>query len=125
MTVILAKIFGLYFLVLSFAFLFNPDRFRRLYQQIEKDENFLFIGGILALLIGAFVISVHNVWVLDWPVIITVLGWWSLIKGSILLISPRSIILFSFIQNRSDMFYRLISVFWMALGIFFIYKGWW
>lgn len=125
MTIILAKIFGLYFLAIGLAFILNPDRFRKIYQQIAKDENFLFIGGMLALLIGAVVVSVHNKWVLGWPVIITLLGWWSLIKGFALIIYPDSIRLFSFIQDRSNLFYRMISLIYIVLGLFFIYKGWW
>ncbi len=124
MTIILAKIFGLYFLAIGFAFIVNPDRFKRIYQQIMKDENFLFIGGILALLIGAVVVSIHNHWVLGWPLIITLLGWWSLIKGFALLIYPGSIKLFSFIQNRSNLFYRIISLIYLAIGLFLIYKAW-
>lgn len=125
MSIILAKILGLYFLAIGFAFILNPDRFKRIYIQTMKDENFLFLGAILALLIGALIISVHNKWVLGWPVIITVLGWWSLIKGYALFIYPDSIKYFSFIQNRSITFYRTVSLIYLLLGLFLIYKGWW
>jgi uncharacterized protein YjeT (DUF2065 family) len=124
MTIILAKIFGLYFLAIGLAVLIDPERFKKIFQQIKKDENFLLTGGILALLIGAFVVSVHNNWVLGWPVIITILGWWSLIKGFVLLIYPNSLKLFSFIQNRSNLFYRVMSLIYLGFGLFFIYKGW-
>ena len=124
MSIILAKIFGVYFLVIGLAFLFNINRFRGIYNQVIKDENFLLLGGILALLIGAVVISVHNDWVLAWPLLITLLGWWSLIKGSALLIYPESIKLFSFIQNRSDTFYRTLSLVYVVVGLFLVCKGW-
>lgn len=125
MTIVLAKIFGLYFLAIGLAFIINPGRFKKIYQQVAQDENFLLLGGMLALLIGAFVVSVHNNWILAWPVILTILGWWSLIKGFFLLIYPNSITLFSFLQNRSNMFYQAISVIYLVLGVFLIYKGWW
>lgn len=123
MTAILAKIFGIYFLAIGIGFLLNPDRFRRIYQQVFRDENFLFLGGIMAILIGAVVISTHNQWELGWPVVITLLGWWSLMKGSVLVIYPDSIKAFSFVQNRSDLFYRMVSVFWILLGAFLLYKS--
>lgn len=124
MTIILAKIFGLYFLAIGLAFIANPDRLKSMYQQIKSDENFLLLGGMLALLIGAVVVSTHNVWIFGWPVIITLLGWWSLIKGFALIIYPDFIKVFSFIQNRSDMFYRIMGPVYAAFGLFLLYKAW-
>lgn len=124
MTIILAKIFGLYFLAIGIAFFINPNRFKSMYQEIVKDENFLLMGGILALLIGAVVVSVHNDWSLKWSLIITVLGWWSLMKGFALLVYPGFINFFSFLQNKSTMFYRMLSLFYLAIGLFLVYKGW-
>lgn len=124
MTVILAKIFGLYFFAIGFAFLINRDRLKKMYQQIVRDQNFLLLAGILALLIGAVVVSLHNQWVFGWPLVITLLGWWSLIKGFALLIYPESIKIFSFIQNRSDIFYLIVSLIYLIIGLFLLYKGW-
>ncbi|MBA3958222.1 MAG: DUF2065 family protein [Parachlamydiaceae bacterium] len=123
MSLILAKIFGLYFLAIGIAFMVAPERLRKISQLAKNDENFLFLGGLLALLIGAVVVSIHNIWVLGWPVIITILGWWSLIKGFALLSYPGFINLFSFVQNRSDLFYRSISLIYLVLGLFLVYKG--
>lgn len=81
------------------------------------------MGGIIALLFGAIVIGLHNHWVMEWPIIITLLGWWSLIKGFGLLVYPDFTKIFSFIQNRSDTFYRLISLLYNILGLFLLYKG--
>lgn len=125
MSIILAKVFGIYFFIVALAALINPDRFRRLFQQSMQDQNFLLLGGILALLIGAIVVSVHNIWVLAWPVIITFFGWWSLIKGAALLIYPESINLFSSLQNRSELFYRGVGLLYLLLSLFLLYKGFW
>lgn len=124
MSLILAKILGLYFLAIGLAFLINPERFKRLFPQIAKDENFLLLGAIMALFIGATIISLHNEWSLGWPLIITLLGWWSLIKGFVLLSYPESIQWSSFIQNQSETTYRIISLLYMVLGAFLLYKGW-
>jgi uncharacterized protein YjeT (DUF2065 family) len=123
MSIVLAKILGLYFLSIGLVFIIHPGRLRKIYPQVMKDESFLLMGGILALLIGAVIVSIHNIWVLEWPLIITLLGWWSLIKGFALLINPNFIKFFSFIQNRSDGFYRMMSLIYLAFGLFLIHKG--
>ena len=83
-----------------------------------------FLGGILALFIGAFIISVHNIWIFKWPIIITIIGWLSLIKGFWLLVCYKCNQIFSFFSQRSNVFYRIIAIFVILLGIFFIYLGW-
>ena len=123
-TIILAKIFGLYFIALGLAFILNPDHFKGMYQQVRKDENFLLIGGVFALLIGIVIISIHNIWIFNWSVILTILGWWSLIKGFALLAYPGTIKYFSFIDNRSRVFYRLTGLVYTVFGLFLSYKGW-
>lgn len=124
MSIILAKILGFYFLAIGLAFFINTDRFKDMYRQVSRDENFLFLGGVIALLIGSVIISLHNVWVLGWPVIITILGWWSLIKGFALLATKDFIKMFSFLENQSNIFYKGLSLFYVVLGAFLLYKGW-
>ena len=124
MTIILAKILGLYFLGIGVALLFNLKRFKELYQQIAQNNIFCYLGGVLALFLGAFIVSVHNVWVMEWPVTLTILGWLSLIKGFWLLVCYRCVQVFSFMSQRSNVFYKIIGVFVTLLGIFFTYQGW-
>ena len=124
MTIILAKILGLYFVTIGLAIIINPERFKKWFHQFMTDESALLLGGILALLIGAFVISVHNVWVLSWPLIITLLGWWSLIKGFGLLVSSDFIKYFSFVLNQPKRFYQIMGLFWAILGLFLSYQWW-
>lgn len=123
-SLILAKILGLYFLALGLSFVINPHLYKKFYQQIVDDKNFIFLGALFALLIGAVIVSIHNHWIVGWPVIITILGWWSLIKGFALLSFPNFINWFSFIQNQSTTFYRLLGLAYAGLGVFFLYKGW-
>ncbi|PJD96267.1 MAG: hypothetical protein CK425_06140 [Parachlamydia sp.] len=124
MTIILAKIFGLYFLGLGIVFLLNPKRIGNVYQLIHENEAFIYLSGILALLVGAFVVSVHNVWVMAWPVTITILGWVSLVKGVGLMGWSNFSQSFSFMLQKSNSFYRIIGLLLFLVGLFFSYQGW-
>lgn len=124
MSVMFAKVFGLYFLAVAALALLRPYRMKNLYDRVSKDENFIFLGALIALLLGAFVISVHNLWVWKWPLLITIIGWWGLIKGYMLIIYPESIKFFAFIQNRSNTFYRILGVIWFILAAVLLYFGW-
>jgi len=123
-SIVLAKILALYFVAIGVAFLLDPLRFKKMLPAMLKDENFLLLGAITALLFGAVIVSIHNIWVLGWPVLITLLGWWSLIKGYGILIYSKFPNYFSFILNRSDIFYRTLGSIYLLLGLFLGYHGW-
>jgi hypothetical protein len=123
MSFVFAKILGIYFLAIGLAFFINTDRLKNIYAQVRKDENFLLMGGMMAILLGAVIISLHNIWVFNWPVIITLVGWWSLIKGFALFANPKFITLFSFIENRSTIFYKVTSAVYIVIGLFLLYQG--
>jgi len=48
----------------------------------------IFITGVLALVAGVAIVNAHNLWVQDWRVIVTVLGWLLVIRGVINLVFP-------------------------------------
>lgn len=123
MSELLAKVFGLYFLAFAVLAIVHPKRLREICAQAIQDNGFLLYGAIFALFIGSFIIAVHNIWSFQWFLIITLLGWWSLIKGYLLLIFPESIRYFSFVQKRSDSFYRIMGGGWLLLAAFLLYHA--
>lgn len=124
MSIILAKILGIYLLAIGIAIFFGPERFKRLFREMLFNESLLFYGGLLAILIGAFIVSVHNVWALGWPLLITILGWWSLIKGFAILVYPELSKHFSFIADKSKEFYLVLGAVYAIIGLFLSYHGW-
>ena len=49
---------------------------------------FTILFGVLALLAGLAIVNAHNLWVSDWRVIITVVGWLAIIRGVLSLLFP-------------------------------------
>ena len=48
---------------------------------MTEDKAFVISTGYISLLMGLVTVILHNVWVADWRVVITILGWSTLIKG--------------------------------------------
>ena len=48
----------------------------------------IFITGVLALLAGLAIVNAHNLWVPDWRVLVTVLGWLFIVRGVSNLVFP-------------------------------------
>lgn len=124
-TIIIAKIIGIYMLVVGLAILAQPKRFKAMYKDMLKQTSLLFYGGIMALLFGAVIVSFHNVWVFSWPVFITILGWWGVIKGAGLLLWTDGFIdLFKPMMKLPENGFRIMGAIATLLGLFFTYQGW-
>ena len=48
---------------------------------MTDDTKFVISTGYITLLMGLVTVILHTVWVADWRIAITILGWSTLIKG--------------------------------------------
>jgi uncharacterized membrane protein len=86
----LAEVWGISIVLISLALLIKPKHLKRLFAEVEN-ETMMFLGGIISLIIGVAMVLAHNVWVQNWQVIVTILGWGSLVKGLSVLFLPELI----------------------------------
>jgi hypothetical protein len=49
---------------------------------------------LMILVLGLTVVTLHNVWVADWPVVITVVGWIMVLKSVAFLFLPQVMTVF-------------------------------
>jgi len=78
-TIFFARLWGSYFIIFGLLFIIT----RQLGKTIEMtdDKAFVISTGYITLIMGLATVILHNVWVADWRVVITILGWSTLIKG--------------------------------------------
>lgn len=87
-SMLLAKIVGLYGLVASVSALLNLKRIKYLANDLLNNEALLYLSALLALSLGIVIINIHNVIACDYRLIITLFGWISFIQGVIFLLVP-------------------------------------
>lgn len=87
-SIYLARVIGLSLSILSLALLINAKHITSVITMLFQNDALQFILGILILIIGSLLVVSHNIWKSSWVVIITILSWLILIKGSIYLIFP-------------------------------------
>jgi len=85
----LARLIGPLFLVIGIGMLFNGDVYRAMAEEILRSVPLIYLTGILSLLGGLALLHFHNIWALDWRVIITVVGWLSVIGGVARMLVPQ------------------------------------
>lgn len=88
-SILLAKIFGLVFLVVGIGMIVNRDYYHKMIGKLPANPLFLCFSGVGALVIGLLLVTYHNIWVQSWIVIITIFGWLALIKGVVRILAPQ------------------------------------
>ena len=91
-TVFLGKLFGLYLMAVSLTMFEHAQATVEIMKAIILDPPLLFMAGLMGVTAGLAIILAHNVWSGGaLPIIVTLFGWASLIKGMLLLIlSPET-----------------------------------
>jgi len=82
-----------------------------------------FLAGFFALLIGMLIITFHNVWVSDWPVIITLIGWLSFLKGAVFMLASDVLQGILKYVKKATMYFTIAGVIWLLVGVYLIYVG--
>jgi 1,4-dihydroxy-2-naphthoate octaprenyltransferase len=59
-----------------------PEGYVGVLREINNQSATLILG-MFALLAGLAIVNVHNLWVSDWRVIITILGWLAIVRGAL------------------------------------------
>ena len=90
-SIFLAKFWGYYLLIFFVILSFNPKRIRQLFNDLN-DEKFLIIFSFISIIIGLINILFHNIWEPNWKLIITLIGWFSMLIGLFLFVFPKQTI---------------------------------
>ena len=117
----LARLFGVYLIISALAVMVNKDRYKDAYKELKRDKLQTHVMGSLALVIGLLVVGFHNVWV-GWPILITIIGWSAILKGSMILIAPDLMIKFSKDMGWNDSMH-LYGFAGLIIGAFLLYIG--
>ena len=78
-SIFLAKFWGSLFMILG-ALSFGAKLLGRTIKMTE-DKTITVSTGYITFLLGLVTVILHNIWVADWRVAITILGWVTLLKG--------------------------------------------
>lgn len=108
----LAKLIGLYAVIMGLLWLVSGSSIRKNIEACMEQPLFLVLSGFLALIAGLAIAIGHNVWVADWRLAITLIGYLSLLKGVVLLGWPKSLMMVSrpFLHAKGAVIYIVIII---------------
>lgn len=117
-SIALARFWGLFYLIFGALFIITQQLGRTI--EMTEDKKFVIATGYSTLLMGLITVSIHNIWVWDWTLIITLLGWTAVLKSIHKIGFPESI------QKQAQKYKTkqlFATIFLLLLAIFLLYKG--
>jgi hypothetical protein len=118
----IAKILAIFYAAIGLGIIFSPKYYSKTFETMLKNNGVIYTIGLAATVIGFLITSYHNVWIKDWRVAITIIGWIIFIKGVTALMFPEQIIKISNLILKGK-FFALWGVLPLALGLILGYFG--
>lgn len=119
------QLVGLIYLAVGIGILIHPEFYRKLLADFSQNLSASYLGGVMALVIGYVLVFYHNTWAYSWPVIITIVGWLSLIKGLWILVSPSSAFDMAKSFKRNKTYLLVCGAILAVFGVILMYVGFW
>lgn len=88
-SVMIAQLIAVVMAFVTLSLFINPGNYQEIIKDLGKSPLFLYVMGLMAVVLWAAIVFAHNVWVADWAVIVTVFGWVSLVKWWVMLLFPH------------------------------------
>ena len=120
----LAKLMGPIFVIIGVGLFLNRERYLAVVDEVILSKTLLYVFGIMALTGGLAILLTHNVWVWDWPVVITIIAWLMVVRGSLRIVIPQQVEAIA--KGMTDQLPTLLLISDMiviSVGLFLSWKG--
>jgi len=123
MAIWISKLIGPVILALSVPMIVTPRRLQETTRRFLADSPLILISGVLAMTAGLSIVNTHNVWVLDWTLIVTLFGWALVLGGASRIVAPRVVDAVGGAMMDRPTMTRIAGAFWALLGGFLTFKA--
>ncbi|MCW8397851.1 DUF308 domain-containing protein [Legionella sp. PATHC038] len=118
----LAAVLGWYLVIVSLLLLIRREVVVTAMRELMGQRAVMLVVGIITLIIGLLMVISHNVWLMGWPVIVTIFAWLILIGGLFRLYCPDTVYkIWNKVIDKSGLLITT-GVISLIIGLFLLYK---
>lgn len=121
-TVILEQVFGLFFLITSVIYLSRADFYRAMAKKMDDQSGAIFFSSLSGLMLGIFLVILHNNWAWGPQVVVTIICWVILVRSIVWLAFPEQMIDVTKKIISGPMFYFYILLMFVV-GVYLVARG--
>lgn len=116
-TLIYARAIGGALIVVALAGVLSPSRFKPMIEEIKQSPGLVLISGLLGFGLGGLILGSHPYWDDALSVIVSMIGWASLIKGAALILAPDAWLKLAEPALRRPDSVRLVCIGLLLVGV--------
>lgn len=127
LSIFLARILGLFILIKGISLLTKRKEIENIIEDVYKEKTLLMFAGGFELLLGLFLVNIHNVWMNDWPVVITIIAWLMVIEGICIAVVPLKKMTKCFKMFTTKRWITIWTIITLVVGVYLTNAGfgWW
>ena len=122
-SIFLARLIGPVMALAGISLIVNELAFRKMAQEFLRSPALIFFSGMILMPAGLAVVLNHNVWVLDWRIVVTLLGWLAVLSGAFRVFAPDRATKIGKKYLNSKEFTTVAAAFWLIVGAVLCYFG--
>jgi len=120
-TQLLAAFIGMYMLAAGIGVLSEPNSYSKMLDELQENTALGFLTGAFTLALGAAMVAFHNLWADPLAIVVSVIAWWTLIKGILLLAARRPFLKLANLISFKNSFALGVAV--VLAGAVILYAG--
>lgn len=121
LSIFLAKLLGLYFLIVAAVLVLRKEEFKVTVAEIVASRGLLAYSGVMSLLLGLAIVIAHPVFEFNWKGLITLFGLLLIVRGFVRLSFP------GFVKKRAlalfNKRYLVLVLILLVAGLYLTYSG--
>ena len=122
-SILIAKLMGPVIMVMAIALLRDADGMRKMGREFINNRPLVFVAGVFTLLGGLAVVIHHNIWVANWPVLITIVGWAMVFGGIVRVALPELVKCWGEKMIGPKQGIMIVGLVWLLLGLCLSFAG--
>ena len=122
-SIFLARLLGPLLLLPGVGLLVNPRAFRTMASEVVGSITLVYLFGLFDFAAGLAIVLVHNVWTVNWRLLITLIGWLLLIRGAARILITDTLMDYAKTIIRKKQLYPVSGGVLVILGLVLCYFG--
>ena len=122
-SIFLAKLMGPVMLVAAVGLFLSWDAYRAMAREFMSSPALIYLSGLLTMTAGVAIVLTHNVWVVNWPVLITLFGWLATLGGAARIVVPNRVRMIGEAMLDKPVAMSVGAAIWLVIGAVLCFFG--